>query len=95
MPELALFFPALGGGLTNTSSVELGPLDTVTGFPGLPTELCAERDIALANSASRSASELVRRRELLRLGAITLLPLRSNGYKIPVLEIAPSSDARK
>ena len=85
----------LGGGLTNTSSAELGPLDTVTGLPRLLTELCAERDIALANSASRSASELVLRNELLLLGAITLFPLCSNGYKIPALEIAPSSDARE
>ena len=85
-------FPALGGGLTNTSSVELGPLETVTGLPALAAEL---RDTALANSASRSASELVRRSELVLLGAITLLPLRSNGYTIPASEIAPSSDARK
>lgn len=90
-----LFFPVLGGGLTNTSSAELGPLDTVTGLPALLAELRAERDIALANSASRSASELVLRSELLLLGAITLLPLRASGYKIPALEMAPSSDARK
>lgn len=79
----ALVLP-LGGGVTRTSSPSLGPLDTVTGDPSPkmtpPTRLRPNprpgfaflaRLTAEANSSSRSVRELVRRRELLRLGAMT------------------------
>ena len=79
----ALAFP-VGGGVTRTSPLSLGPLDTVTGDPSPkitpPTRLRPNpspgfaflaRLTAEANSSSRSVRELVRRNELLRLGAMT------------------------
>lgn len=77
------FVFALGGGVTLTSLPSRGPLETVTGEPSPripPTRLMANprpgfaflaRLTADANSASKSVNELVRRNELLRLGAIT------------------------
>lgn len=78
------FVFALGGGVTLTSLPSRGPLETVTGEPSPkivpPTRLKPNprpglaflaRLTADANSASKSVNELVRRSELLRLGAIT------------------------
>lgn len=81
----------LGGGVTLTSPPSRGPLETVTGDPSPrivpPTRLSPNPRpglaflallTAVANSASRSVSELTRRNELLRLGAMTR---GSPGYK--------------
>ena len=78
------FIFELGGGVTLTSPPNRGPLETVTGDPSPRTVLPMSLNLnprpglaflalltALANSASKSASDLVRRNELLRLGAMT------------------------
>jgi len=75
--------PALGGGVTIISRRSVGPLDTVTGEPP-PTMVPASprpkpnpgraslaRRRADSNSSPRSVIDVVRRSELLRLGAIT------------------------
>jgi len=75
--------PALGGGggVTMTSRRSVGPLDTVTGEPSItpasprpnpsPGLASLARLRADSNSSPRSVIDVVRRRELLRLGAIT------------------------
>jgi hypothetical protein len=82
-PRVPLLFPALGGGVTRTSPLSLDPLDIVTGEPspiGTPAKARPNprpglaplaRRTAVVNSSSKSVNELVRRIELLRLGAIT------------------------
>lgn len=95
---------ALGGGVTLTSFPRRGPLETVTGEPSPrtvpPTKLNPKprpgfaflaRLTAEANSSSRSVKELVRRRELLRLGAMTR---GSPGYTYDWLDTAASSIVR-
>ena len=70
---------ALGGGVTITSRRSVGPLETVTGDPSPmrarpkpnPGRASLARRKADSNSSPRSVMEVVRRRELLRLGAIT------------------------
>jgi hypothetical protein len=75
--------PALGGGVTMISRPSVGPLDIVTGEPS-PTMVPASprpkpnpgraslaRRRADSNSSPRSVMDVVRRSELLRLGAIT------------------------
>lgn len=80
-PRVLLPLPVLGGGLIQTSVPRRAPLDIVTGPPSpstvLPSpnpKLPRPRALVMAeeNSSSRSVSEVVRLRELLRLGAITL-----------------------
>jgi hypothetical protein len=75
--------PALGGGVTMMSRRSVGPLDTVTGDPSpttaptsprpkpRPGRASLARCRADSNSSPRSVRDVVRRRELLRLGAIT------------------------
>jgi hypothetical protein len=75
--------PALGGGVTMISRRSVGPLDTVTGEPSptmaptspspkpRPGRASLARRRADSNSSPRSVIDVVRRRELLRLGAIT------------------------
>lgn len=73
-----------GGGVSDTGEPRRGPLDIVTGAGSpmgtpaarlrpkpRPGRASRARRTADANSSSRSASELVRRRELIRLGGIT------------------------
>lgn len=97
--------PALGGGVTITSRPRVGPLDTVTGEPSPimapaasfrpkpnPGRASLARRRADSNSSPRSVMDVVRRNELLRLGAITR---GSPGYMMVWLEIAPSSTARE
>ena len=70
---------APGGGVTITSRRSVGPLETVTGDPSPtrakpkpnPGRASLARRSADSNSSPRSVMEVVRRRELLRLGAIT------------------------
>lgn len=70
---------APGGGVTMTSRRSVGPLETVTGDPSPmrdkpkpnPGRASLARRSADSNSSPRSVIEDVRRRELLRLGAIT------------------------
>ena len=70
---------APGGGVTITSRRRVGPLDTVTGDPSPmrarpkpnPGRASLARRSADSNSSPRSVMEVVRRRELLRLGGIT------------------------
>lgn len=70
---------ALGGGVMTTSRRSVGPLDTVTGDPSPmrarpkpnPGRASLARRSADSNSSPRSVMEVVRRRELLRLGGIT------------------------
>lgn len=61
----------------------------------LPEPIDRSVRATLANSASRSVSDAVRRMDELRLGAMTLLPERPSGTTRPWLEIAPSSEARE
>jgi hypothetical protein len=75
--------PALGGGVTMISRPSVGPLDTVTGEPSPmmapasprpkpnPGRASLARRRADSNSSPRSVMDVVRRSELLRLGAIT------------------------
>ena len=74
--------PALGGGVTIISRRSVGPLDTVTGEPSPMTPASPSpkpnpglaslaRRKADSNSSPRSVIDVVRRSELLRLGAIT------------------------
>jgi hypothetical protein len=75
--------PALGGGVTMTSRPSVDPLDTVTGEPSPmmapasprpkpnPGRASLARRRADSNSSPRSVMDVVRRSELLRLGAIT------------------------
>ena len=74
--------PALGGGVTIISRRSVGPLDTVTGEPSPmtapaspspkpnPGRASLARRKADSNSSPRSVIDVVRRSELLRLGAI-------------------------
>ncbi len=70
---------ALGGGVTIISRRSVGPLDTVTGDPSPmsarpkpnPGRASLARRSADSNSSPRSVMDVVRRRELLRLGGIT------------------------
>lgn len=104
--DRSLPLPALGGGVTHTSTPSLVPLDIVTGPPSpntpapvrpsapLPNPrppLARARVIALANSSSKSVSDVVRLSELLLLGAITR---GSPGYRYPWFDTAASSVAR-
>jgi hypothetical protein len=96
----------LGGGVTKTSRRSVGPLETVTGEPSPPRgvaptsdspkprpgRLSRARRTALVNSASRSVIEVVRRKELLRLGAITR---GSPGYRYAWFATVLSSAARR
>ena len=81
--ELCVLEPLLGGGVRETSLPRLGPLDMVTGDPSPtgkdarpipkprpPRELRAIQSAVLKPS-SRSVIELVRLRELMRLGGMT------------------------
>jgi len=73
----------LGGGVTTISRPSVGPLDTVTGEPSPmmapasprpkpnPGRASLARRRADSNSSPRSVMDVVRRKELLRLGAIT------------------------
>ena len=76
-----------GGGVKRTSPRKRGPLETVTGAPsptGRPTRPNPNPKPPLASRASRAAdsissprsvSELVRRRERIRVGPMTPLPV--------------------
>jgi hypothetical protein len=75
--------PAPGGGVTIISRRSVGPLETVTGEPSptiapanpRPKPSPGRASLALrradSNSSPRSVIDVVRRKELLRLGAIT------------------------
>ena len=75
--------PEPGGGVTTISRPSVGPLDTVTGEPSpmmvpasprpkpSPGRASLARRSADSNSSPRSVMDVVRRSELLRLGAIT------------------------
>jgi hypothetical protein len=75
--------PVLGGGVTMISRPSVDPLDTVTGEPSPmmapasprpkpnPGRASLARRRADSNSSPRSVMDVVRRSELLRLGAIT------------------------
>ncbi len=96
--------PALGGGVTMISRRSVDPLDTVTGEPSPmmapaslrpkpnPGRASLARRRADSNSSPRSVTDVVRRSELLRLGAITR---GSPGKTMVWLEIAASSAARE
>jgi len=99
-----VFVFEVGGGVTLTSPPNRGPLETVTGDPSPkivpPTRLNPNPSpglallallTAVANSASRSVSELTRRNELLQLGAMTR---GSPGYTYDWFETAASSVVR-
>jgi hypothetical protein len=88
--------PVLKGGVLHVSRSKLDPPDDVFGDAAkTPTPrldlLVLERLVADANSSSRSVRELVRLKELLRLGAITR---GSPGYRYVWLETPASSVAR-
>lgn len=77
----------LGGGVKRTSPRKRGPLETVTGAPspiGKPTKprpkpkpplACLASRAADSMSSPRSVNELVRRRDRIRVGPITPVPV--------------------